>query len=408
MSDIYDGDRVQETSTTTGTGTLNLDGAVTYKQGFVAGIGTGKICFYAIVHRTASEWEIGYGTITDASPDTLSRTTIISSSNGGSAVNFSAGTKDVFATIPKNHLDYIGGSGIARGDILYRGANTWQRLAAGTATYKLTANGAAADPSWNADREVLTAARTYYVRTDGSDSNTGLVDSAGGAFLTIQKAINVASALDNGGYDITIDVGNGTYTGANTLKYFVGSGSIIIVGDESTPANVVISTTSGHCFQSGYTGGVYHLRGMTLQTTTSGYGIIAGSYAQVNFQNLDFGVIVNNHILVTTCATVIITGNYSISGGGSAHIQCATGGNIYYSGTPTLTVSASVSITTFANCLVLGSIDYRGVTITLGAFTVTGTRYSATQNAVIRSNGGGANYFPGTIAGSTATGGLYS
>lgn len=93
-------DRVKETSTTTGTGTLNLAGAEPGYQTFVAGIGTGNVTYYAIVNRATSEFEVGVGTVTDAATDTLSRDTVISSSNGGSLVNFSAGTKDVICTLP--------------------------------------------------------------------------------------------------------------------------------------------------------------------------------------------------------------------------------------------------------------------------------------------------------------------
>jgi len=93
-------DRVRETTTTTGTGTLDLGGAVSGFRTFVSGIGDGNVTYYAIVHRTAAEFEIGIGTVTDASTDTLSRTTVLSSSNSNSAVTFSAGTKDVFCTQP--------------------------------------------------------------------------------------------------------------------------------------------------------------------------------------------------------------------------------------------------------------------------------------------------------------------
>ena len=93
-------DRVKETTTTTGTGTINLAGAADTFETFVAGIGTTNTCFYCISHQTANEFEVGIGTVTDASPDTLSRDTIISSSNSDSAVNLSAGTKDVFCTYP--------------------------------------------------------------------------------------------------------------------------------------------------------------------------------------------------------------------------------------------------------------------------------------------------------------------
>ena len=93
-------DRVKETTTTTGTGTVNLAGAATGFETFVAGVGNSNVTYYCIAHQTAAEFEVGIGTVTDASPDTLSRTTILSSTNSDSAVDFSAGTKDVFCTLP--------------------------------------------------------------------------------------------------------------------------------------------------------------------------------------------------------------------------------------------------------------------------------------------------------------------
>jgi len=104
-------DRVKETTTTTGTGTVNLAGAETGFETFVAGIGDTNTCYYTIVHQSADEFEVGLGTVADASPDTLSRTTIISSSNSDSAVNFSAGTKDVFCTLPASKTVYKDASG---------------------------------------------------------------------------------------------------------------------------------------------------------------------------------------------------------------------------------------------------------------------------------------------------------
>ena len=93
-------DRVKETSTTTGTGTFNLAGAETGYESFVSGVGTTNTTYYAIELNAAGEWEVGIGTVTSGSPDTLSRDTIISSSNSDAAVNFSSGTKNVFCTLP--------------------------------------------------------------------------------------------------------------------------------------------------------------------------------------------------------------------------------------------------------------------------------------------------------------------
>ena len=97
-------DRVKETTTTTGTGTVTLLGAATGFQSFSA-IGDSNTTYYTIAAQTGSEWEVGIGTYT-SSGTTLSRTTVLSSSNSGSLVNFSAGTKDVFVTYPAGKAVY--------------------------------------------------------------------------------------------------------------------------------------------------------------------------------------------------------------------------------------------------------------------------------------------------------------
>ena len=140
-------DRVKETSTTTSTGTFDLDGAVTGFEGFVAGIGTTNTTYYCIAHTTADEWEVGLGTVTDAGTDTLSRDTVISSSNSDGKVVFTAGTKDVFCTEPASKTMEMLMTGV--GDIVYSSAaNTPARLAAGSDTEVLTL--ASGVPSWAA------------------------------------------------------------------------------------------------------------------------------------------------------------------------------------------------------------------------------------------------------------------
>ena len=93
-------DRVKETSTSTGTGTINLAGAEIGFESFVAGVGSTNNTFYCISHDGTAEFEVGIGTVTDATPDTLSRDTVISSSNSDSKVDFTVGTKTVFCTYP--------------------------------------------------------------------------------------------------------------------------------------------------------------------------------------------------------------------------------------------------------------------------------------------------------------------
>jgi|TARA_R100000900_G_C3333403_1_gene163819 hypothetical protein len=92
-------DRVKETTTTTGTGAFALGGAVQGFETFASGIGNSNTTYYAIFNPGTTEFEVGLGTLDGDSSD-LARTTVISSSNSDSAVSFSAGTKDVFCTMP--------------------------------------------------------------------------------------------------------------------------------------------------------------------------------------------------------------------------------------------------------------------------------------------------------------------
>jgi len=104
-------DRVKETSTTTGTGTLDLAGVVVGFVSFVAGIGNSNTTYYAIHEQGTANFEIGIGTVTDATPDTLARTTVLNNSLGTTAkINFS-GTLDVFCTMPASKTVYLDSTG---------------------------------------------------------------------------------------------------------------------------------------------------------------------------------------------------------------------------------------------------------------------------------------------------------
>jgi len=102
-------DRARETTTVTGTGTATLLGAVSGYQSFSA-VGNANTTYYVIANQSATEWEVGIGTYT-SSGTTLSRTTVLSSSNSGSLVNFTAGTKDVFVDYPASKAVYEDASG---------------------------------------------------------------------------------------------------------------------------------------------------------------------------------------------------------------------------------------------------------------------------------------------------------
>ena len=107
--------RVRETSTSQGTGTINLAGAVTGFKTFVAGIGNSNETYYAIFEEGTNLFEIGLGTVTDATPDTLSRTTVLSNSSGNTSnIDFNSGgssTLSVFCTMPASKSVFLDATG---------------------------------------------------------------------------------------------------------------------------------------------------------------------------------------------------------------------------------------------------------------------------------------------------------
>lgn len=251
-------------------------------------------------------------------------------------------------------------------------------------------------------RELLTAARTYYVRTDGSDSNTGLANTAGGAFLTIQKAINTVASLDTSTYNVTISVGAGTFTAANTLKDPLGAGTVTISGAGS--GSTTISVTSGNCFfaQSSVK---YTVSAMTLQTTTSGRGIYAylNSFVAIG-SDIVFGACPTAHMEANTDSTISSINSYSVTGSAAYHWRADNGGRILAAG---ITITTTGTITYSYFCIVQNLSFARVNANTFSGGTITGTRYYADGNSEIYTNGGGASYFPGSVGGSTATGGQY-
>ena len=103
-------DRVKVTSTTTGTGAMALGAAADGFETFAQGIGNNNTTYYCIFNTGTSEFEVGLGTL-DGSSANLTRTTVISSSNGDAAVNFTSGTKDVFCTLPASKSVYLDATG---------------------------------------------------------------------------------------------------------------------------------------------------------------------------------------------------------------------------------------------------------------------------------------------------------
>lgn len=257
-------------------------------------------------------------------------------------------------------------------------------------------------------RERLTGNRSYYVRSDGSDSNDGLANTSGGAFLTIQKAIDtVCGDLDLSTYNAYIYVGDATRTTGIVLKRYVSSGGVIlIVGNSATPANCVISTTSADCISTNDYAGLYSIDGFKLNTTTAGTALLSSGLASyVSLKNMDFGACATAHISVANNSSVVVDSNYSITGGAPWHFGTFSNGSVTVSG-KTITLTGTPAFgTAFALAQTSSLIVANGNTFSGSA---TGARYNVSLNAVAFTAGGGINYFPGNSAGSTATGGQYA
>ena len=221
-------DRVKETSTTAGTGTLTLAGAAAGFQSFSA-IGNGNTTYYAIVDSTAGTWEVGIGTYT-SSGTTLSRTTVLSSSNGGSLVSFAANSKDVFCTYPSEKSVYLNSADVVTQQAFGAITATSAALTTGTITTapsndtdivnKLYADSIANGINFHAACNYATTADLGAVTYNNGTSGVGATLTKTTPFATLsidggspsvgQRILvkNQASGAQNGVYTVT-SVGSG-------------------------------------------------------------------------------------------------------------------------------------------------------------------------------------------------------
>jgi len=248
-------------------------------------------------------------------------------------------------------------------------------------------------------RTILAAATTFFVSTTGNDANNGL--TSGTAWLTLQHAMNVlAGSYDFGGQNVTVQVGNGTYTAGVNITPWVGGGTLTFLGNTGSPSSCVVNT-AGNCFavQAGALPGALTLNGFRVM---GGVGIYAAVSCVLTFSNFDFNTCSGNHITVQGGASVLAGSNYTISGSASVH---AFSSNVSY-----LQLGFVATLTGTPNFAAFAQCFYDAVLYAIGASysgSATGTRYSAAANGVIQTGGGGANFFPGNAAGSTSSGGQY-
>ena len=259
-------------------------------------------------------------------------------------------------------------------------------------------------------REILKANRIYYVRTDGSDSNNGSANTSGGAFLTIQKAIDVASSLDTAIYILTIQLADGSYSAGSSylnLKSFIGSAPIVIQGNVSNANAVTLTCTNPDGVVQAYNvKGVYSFRYVTFTNTNNGHGINCQN-SIVHHGNCVLGsigsgwgfVCANNGLITNSLGNVgyplSISGNMSgyflIFGAAIIEFVNAT---ITAIGTPNFSNAGIL-------CVQLSYVNTNGMIISGSA---TGKRYDVSSNAIIGSSG--VTYL-GSTAGTSSNGGLF-
>ena len=264
-------------------------------------------------------------------------------------------------------------------------------------------------------RQILTGNRVYYVRIDGDDANTGLLNTAGGAFLTIQKAIDTLAAIDFAGYTATIRVADGTYTGGIQVSgTWIGSTDIAaveIIGNNSVPENVIISTTGEDAIRvSNY--GDLAISGLMLQTATSGNGISVQSGSTVHIAGLlSFGVCAENHISANDRSSVQIESAYNIRGAAISHWTAKNfsliGGSVYtlMSGQTVTCIGTPALTQYFAHAASGSLVSCAGFTFIGSA---TGARYLAELAGIVNTETGDIATLPGNSVGSVATNGLYT
>lgn len=350
------------TPTAGGTTDWTYSAAVTgYQSPTAAGAVDGKIYRYRAESSDLTQWEVGYGAYT-ASSGVFARTTVLFNSSGTtSKINFSA---------------------------------------APTVGIVLLAEDL---------REQLTAARTYYVRTDGSDSNTGLANTAGGAFLTVQKAINVCVTLDLNGYAITIQLASGTYATASCTTPFLG-GEVTILGDTTTPANVILTTSGLATVTADGYGVAISVSGIKFQNTlgSTGYLLFAKYGGRINVTGkCDFGSGTGIIHMYAESFGVIraVSISYNITAGG-AHHMWANGGFIE-NRSNTVTISGGLTFSgAFARVALASSIYSLSNSWSANP---TCARHLADNAGILNTAGSGTSYFPGTSAGTVtaATFGLF-
>jgi hypothetical protein len=232
----------------------------------------------------------------------------------------------------------------------------------------------------------LTADRTYYVRPDGSDTNTGLTNTAAGAFKTIQKAVDAAYALDCGKYKVTIQLAAGTYTaGAKIIgrlrnAYDAARRPFQIIGDTVTPANVAITVPSANAIE--LFDAYLYLDGVSISTTSGGYGTLVRFHSTLETGNIRFGNVASEMIACQFNSIFDASGTIDVAGDADsfAHV---TKNSLFSATNQTINFSkpGGNSFGTYVYGINNASVEFDGCTLT-GAIAAGAPRSTTAPSSI--------------------------
>ena len=284
--------REKQPTTSTGTGTINLAGAASGFQTFVAGVGSTNTTYYAIEDANGTAWEVGLGTVTDASPDTLSRTTILSSSTG-SAISLSSGTHTVFATYPADKAVYL--------------------VANGTTSFTL-------DDIPDVKCGGTDFSRSFLINNPGSTSSTGTLSSAennvGIGYSALSSITTADKSIAFGYYALNelTTGGNNIAIGYESQRHANDGFSNIALGQYSLMGNSDGTSTAGNSYNIAI--GDYTARDITTGDSNIAMGTFALDKVTTGSHNIGLGDYALQYVLDGSYNTAV--GRNALQGTGSS------------------------------------------------------------------------------------------
>ena len=348
-------DRVKETSTTTGTGNLTLNGAVNGYRTFASVYANSDTLLYCITDQNGANWEVGIGTFVSATP-ALNRTTVKASSNAGAAVSFT-GPTFVFVTLPA--FEYAGltstGSLVSTDGVQTLTNKTISAVAvtvtATSATAMVVGQNGATNPAFAVDTSTATSATGIKIKSAAAAAGIAIsatssgaaenltIDALGTGTLTLQGTATGAISLARN----TTITGTGTITATNASAFAVGQTGA------TNPSFVVDSSTAsavaGLSVKSAATGGT-----VAIATIDSGANnnltINAKGTGTIAIGSVSTGAITLTRATTLSAGGTVTTGGFTITSG----TLTLTSGNF------TQTVTAS-STAAGARHLVTGAAD---------------------------------------------------